>query len=283
MFGDGDMMRLRISESEVIEFGDVPKIMGILNVTPDSFSDGNNYLSVENALRHAGEMLAAGADIIDIGGESTRPGHLPVPAEEELRRVLPVVKALVAEYPKAILSIDTSKAEVAKAVLNEGVKIVNDVTALECGGDAMAEAISSAKAGCILMHPRAVSETPCTSSVKSYLEERLRYAMEATGLGIEHFSVDPGIGFGKTLEQNVELTMSSDALHELGRPVLIGISRKSFIGALTGRPVEERGNGTAAAVSMSICSGADILRVHDVGATRDAMAIVCAMRSFLRK
>ena len=271
-------MRFRISESEVIEFGDSPKVMGILNVTPDSFSDGDKYLEPDKALRHVEEMLAEGADIIDIGGESTRPGHEPVAVEEELRRVVPVVKALAKEYPQTVMSIDTSKAEVAKAALEEGVKIVNDVTALECGGQAMVEAISAFKAGCILMHPRGVGQGGCTDEVMKYLAERIRYAVEATGLGEEHFAVDPGIGFGKTLGQNMELTVSSDRLHALGRPVLIGVSRKSFIGLLTGRKVEERGTGTAAAVGLSVYTGADILRVHDVAAARDVVAVVCAVR-----
>ena len=273
-------MRLRISESETMEFGGVPKIMGILNVTPDSFSDGDRYLAPDNALRHAEEMLEAGADMIDIGGESTRPGHTPVPADEELRRVVPVIKAIAREFPQAVMSIDTSKAEVARAALGEGVRIVNDVTAMECGGQAMAEAIAAFKAGCILMHPRAVGQGDCTDSVRDYLAERIRFAVGATGLDDEFFAVDPGIGFGKTVEQNAELTVSSDRLHALGRPVLIGVSRKSFIGALTGRKVEERGVGTAAAVAMSICAGADILRVHDVAATRDVVAVVTGIGGF---
>ena len=271
-------MRLRISESEVIEFGDSPKIMGILNVTPDSFSDGDKYLAPDKALRHVAEMLEAGADIIDIGGESTRPGHTPVPADEELRREVPVVEAIASEFPQAVMSIDTSKAEVARAALGEGVKIVNDVTALECGGMAMAEAIASFKAGCILMHPCAVGQGDCTDEVRDYLAERIKFAVGATGLDEEYFAVDPGIGFGKTVEQNAELTVSSDRLHALGRPVLIGVSRKSFIGALTGRKVEERGIGTAAAVAMSVYAGADILRVHDVAAARDVLAVAGAIR-----
>ena len=270
-------MRLRISDSDVIEFGDSPKIMGILNVTPDSFSDGDKYLAPDSALRHVGEMLEAGADIIDIGGESTRPGHVPVSADEELRRVVPVIKALSKEYPQAIMSIDTSKAEVASAALQEGVRIVNDVTALEYGGMAMVKAISAFKAGCILMHPRGVGQGDCTEDVKEYLAERIRFAVEATGLDEEYFAVDPGIGFGKTLEQNMELTISSNRLHSLGRPVLIGVSRKSFIGALTGRKVEERGIGTAAAVCLSVYMGADILRVHDVAAARDVVAVACGI------
>ncbi len=275
-------MKLKTSETEAIEFGGKPVIMGILNVTPDSFSDGSKFNTLDNALRHASEMLQDGADIIDIGGESTRPGHVPVDADEECRRVVPVVKALAAEFPKAVLSIDTSKAEVAKAVLGEGVKIVNDVTALENGGDAMVEAIRSFGAGCILMHPRGVGEGRCTAAVKSYLAERLKFAVEATGLGAEHFALDPGIGFGKTVEQNAELTLSSDALHELGRPVLIGVSRKSFIGALTGRTVDGRASGTAAAVCMSVYAGADIVRVHDVAAARDAVAMACAFRALAK-
>lgn len=270
-------MRLRISELEAIEFGGSPKIMGILNVTPDSFSDGDKFLAPDKALRHAEEMLESGADIIDIGGESTRPGHTPVSAEEELRRVVPVVEAISREFPHAIMSIDTSKAEVARAALDAGVRIVNDVTALEFGGKAMVEAISAFKAGCILMHPRGVVQGDCTDSVRDYLAERIRYAVEATGLGEEYFAVDPGIGFGKTVEQNAELTVSSNRLHALGRPVLIGVSRKSFIGALTGRKVEERGIGTAAAVAMSIHAGADILRVHDVAAAKDVVAVVCGI------
>ena len=271
-------MRFRISDSEAIEFGDSPKIMGILNVTPDSFSDGDKFLEPDMALRHAGEMLEAGADIIDIGGESTRPGHEPVAVEEELRRVVPVVKALSKEFPTAVMSIDTIKAEVAAAALQEGVKIVNDVTALEHGGMAMAEAIAKYRAGCILMHPRATGQGDCTDSVRDYLDGRIRFAVEATGLSEEYFAVDPGIGFGKTVEQNVELTVSSERLHSLGRPVLIGVSRKSFIGALTGRKVEERGIGTAAAVGLSVYTGADILRVHDVAAARDVVAVVVAAR-----
>ena len=164
-------MKLKISESASIEFDGVPKIMGILNVTPDSFSDGNKFFSPDDALRHAGEMLEDGADIIDIGGESTRPGHVPVDVSEELRRVVPVVKALDAEFPGIVMSIDTSKAEVAKAALDEGVTIVNDVSALEVGGMEMVDAIASHKASCILMH-HSESTGRCTDAVIEYLAAR---------------------------------------------------------------------------------------------------------------
>ncbi|WP_281277602.1 dihydropteroate synthase [Thermodesulfitimonas autotrophica] len=235
--------------------------MGILNVTPDSFSDGGRYETVEAAKARAIEMVAQGADIIDIGGESTRPGHTPVDAAEEMRRVLPVLEAVIPAVPVPV-SIDTSKAAVARAALAAGAHIVNDQWALRDEG--MAEAVAAAGAPVVLMHnQKGTAYRDLMADIIAYFNERIAFAVSA-GIPRERIIIDPGIGFGKTPEQNLEVMRRLEELNALGCPILIGTSRKSFIGYALDLPVSERMEGTAATVAVGIMKGADIVRVHDV-------------------
>jgi dihydropteroate synthase len=257
-------------------------VMGVVNVTPDSFSDGGLYLDVGAAIDHARELEAEGAAILDVGGESTRPGATPVAEAEELRRVLPVIEGLVAGGVTAEISIDTSKAPVAQAALAAGATLVNDVTALR-GDAAMAELVACAGADCCLMHmlgePRTMQRDPryddVVSEVKAFLEERLEFAV-AQGIAEERIVLDPGIGFGKTTEHNLELLRRVDELVAIGRPVAIGTSRKSFLGKITARPVEDRTAATVATNVLAYARGARVFRVHDVAPVHDALAIAAA-------
>jgi dihydropteroate synthase len=258
-----------------------PAIMGVLNVTPDSFSDGGAFLAPEAALAHARAMVAEGADLLDVGGESTRPGADPVGPEEELRRVMPVVEALASEGAIPV-SIDTSKAVVARAAAAAGASFVNDVTAFR-GDPGMAAAVAEAGADVCLLHmqgePRTMQENPryddVVAEVKAFLEERLAFAVRE-GIAEERVWLDPGIGFGKTLDHNLELLRRLGEIVALGRPVVIGASRKRFIGTLTGRAELDRAAGTIAANVLAFERGAHMFRVHDVAATRDALAVASA-------
>jgi dihydropteroate synthase len=257
-----------------------PRIMGIVNVTPDSFSDGGEFLDAERAIDHGCSMLEQGAEIVDVGGESTRPGAAAVDAEEESRRVIRVVEGLAAAG--ATVSIDTSKSLVAARALDAGAEIVNDVTAL--ADDEMAPLLADRGCGVVLMHmqgsPRTMQERPTYGDVvvdvRGFLAERLERAIEA-GIDERRIWVDPGIGFGKTVEHNLELIRRLAELRELGRPIVLGTSRKSFIGRLTGRDVDQRLGGTIASNVLGLISGADVLRVHEVAATRDAVTIAAAI------
>ncbi|HIE12683.1 MAG TPA: dihydropteroate synthase [Desulfotomaculum sp.] len=241
--------------------GERTLVMGILNVTPDSFSDGGRYETVEKAKARAVEMVEEGADIIDIGGESTRPGHTPVDEKEEMRRVLPVLEAVIPSVPVPV-SVDTSKAAVARAALDAGAHIINDQWALSNEG--MAGSAAAAGAPVILMHnQRGTEYRELMGDIIDYFEERIAFAL-AAGIPPEHIIIDPGIGFGKTPAQNLEVLQRLEELNSLGFPVLVGPSRKSFIGHVLGLPVTERLEGTAAAVSAAVTKGADIVRVHDV-------------------
>jgi dihydropteroate synthase len=255
--------------------------MGVVNVTPDSFSDGGLFLEADAAVEH-GEILAReGADILDVGGESTRPGSEGVSDEEELRRVQPVVERLAAAGHR--VSIDTAKAGVARAALEAGAEIVNDVTAFRRSPD-MAGLVAERAAGCVLMHmlgePRTMQEDPryddVVSEVKAFLEERLRFAV-SEGVPEERVWLDPGIGFGKTVEHNLELLRRLDEIVAIGRPVVIGTSRKSFLGKLTGgRDESERLPGTIATNVIALERGASVFRVHDVAQVSDALAVAAA-------
>jgi dihydropteroate synthase len=258
-------------------------LMGVVNVTPDSFSDGGRYLDPNRAISRGLELAAEGAAILDIGGESTRPGALPVGTDEELRRVLPVVEGLVDAGTQAQISVDTSKATVASRALTAGATFINDVTALR-GDPEMVSLVASSGADVCLMHmlgaPRTMQDDPryedVVSDVKRFLEERLQYAVRR-GVDEDRILLDPGIGFGKTLEHNLELIARVDELVALGRPVVIGASRKSFIGRITGRTVPaDRVAGTVAANVLAYERGARVFRVHDVAASRDALAIAAA-------
>lgn len=253
-----------------IEIGRRTIIMGILNVTPDSFSDGGLYMDPDLAGRRAVEMVEEGADIIDVGGESTRPGADPVPVEEEMRRVIPVISRLVKEIPDVPISVDTYKAEVARAAIEEGASIVNDISAMRMD-PGMVDVISESSVGVILMHmkgtPKDMQLNPRydhpISEIYEFLQERAEFA-ESRGIDRSRIVVDPGIGFGKDLDHNLEIIRRIREFRSLGFPVLIGPSRKSFIGKVLGLPVDERVEGTGAVVSIAIAYGADIVRVHDV-------------------
>ncbi|MDQ6818333.1 MAG: dihydropteroate synthase [Actinomycetota bacterium] len=258
------------------------RVMGVVNVTPDSFSDGGLYLDHRAALAHARELEGQGASILDIGGESARPGASPVIQEEELRRVVPVIEALSQGGSRAQISVDTSKLAVARAALKAGASLVNDVTAFR-GDPRMAEVVAAAGAECCLMHmlgePRTMQEDPrykdVVSEVAAFLEARMSFAI-AQGVPEERIMLDPGIGFGKTLEHNLELLRRLDEIVALGRPVAIGTSRKSFLGRLTGRDVGDRVPATIATNVIAYLAGAQVFRVHDVGPVHDALAVTAA-------
>jgi dihydropteroate synthase len=257
-------------------------VMGVVNVTPDSFSDGGRYIDAGTAITHALELEAEGAGILDIGGESTRPGAQPVDARAELERVLPVIEGLRQRGASAQISVDTSKAAVAAAALDAGAALVNDVTALR-GDPAMAELVAARGVRCCLMHmlgePRTMQDDPryedVVSDVKAFLEQRLAFAV-AAGIAEERVLLDPGIGFGKTAAHNLELLARLDELAAIGRPVVIGTSRKSFLGRVTGRPVDDRLAATIATNVLAYERGARVFRVHDVAPVRDALVIANA-------
>lgn len=289
------------------------RMMGVVNVTPDSFSDGGLYLDAGAAIAHARELVGEGAEIVDVGGESTRPGAEPVSAEEELRRVLPVVKGLAevalgpgrgmpglaqarattTTFSPPTISIDTAKAAVARAALQAGATLVNDVTALR-GDPEMAAVVAGSGAQCCLMHMRGEPRTmqrgdgehwydDVVDDVKAFLHERLAFAVEE-GIAEDRILLDPGIGFGKTLQHNLQLLRRLDELRSLGRPLVVGTSRKSFIGrviadaAQSPEPVapQERLPGTLATCVLAYERGACVLRVHDVAPTRAALAVAAA-------
>jgi dihydropteroate synthase len=256
----------------------VYELMGVVNVTPDSFSDGGAFDDPAAAVAHGRRLAAEGAAILDIGGESTRPGADPVPVEEELRRVIPVVEGLAG----ARISIDTMKLAVAKAAVEAGASYVNDVTAFRNDPD-LAGFVADRGLDCCLMHmlgePRTMQADPryddVVDDVKAFLSERMEFAIRA-GVAEERIQLDPGIGFGKTLEHNLELLRRLDELTELGRPLVIGTSRKSFLGKLTGRDVTERVPGTIATCVLALERGASVFRVHDVAEVADALKVAAA-------
>jgi dihydropteroate synthase len=261
---------------------DAFRIMGVVNVTPDSFSDGGQYLDSAAAIAHGVELEAEGAAMLDIGGESTRPGAAPVPEPEELRRVIPVIEGLIAAGCRAQISIDTSKSGVAARALAAGATLVNDVTALR-GDPDLAAVVAEANADCCLMHmlgtPRTMQDDPhyddVVGDVKAFLEERMSFAI-SHGIAEDRIMLDPGIGFGKTVEHNLELVRRLGELVELGRPVVIGTSRKSFLGKITGREVDDRVAATVATNVLAYERGARVFRVHDVAPVRDALTVAAA-------
>jgi dihydropteroate synthase len=258
-----------------------PAVMGVLNVTPDSFSDGGLFLEPGTAVARGEALAAEGADVIDVGGESTRPGADPVSADVELRRVEPVIRELAGRVAVPI-SIDTSKAAVARVALAAGAAFVNDVTALR-GDPQMAPLVADAGVDICLMHmlgePRTMQDAPSygdvVAEVGAFLEERLAFAV-GEGIAEGRIWLDPGIGFGKTLEHNLELLRRLDEIAAIGRPVIVGASRKRFIGALTGRPEGERLAGSLAAAVLAWERGATMVRAHDVAETRDALTVAGA-------
>ena len=254
--------------------------MGVVNVTPDSFSDGGEFLAADAAVAHCRELLDEGADILDIGGESTRPGAEPVAADEELRRVLPVVEG--AAEMGARISIDTTKAEVARRAVAAGASIVNDVSAFRFDSE-LAGVVAEADTECCLMHmlgrPRTMQDDPryedVVADVKAFLEERLAFAV-GEGVPEERIWLDPGIGFGKALDHNLELLRRLDEIVAIGRPVVVGTSRKSFLGKLTGKPEKDRLPGTIATNVLALTRGASVFRVHDVAEVAEALKVAAA-------
>ncbi len=267
-----------------LELGPRTLVMGILNVTPDSFSDGGLYLEPSRAVERAWRIAEEGADLIDIGGESTRPGSPGVDAVEEMRRVLPVLEALDGKYPLPI-SIDTSKTEVARAALERGASVINDITGLK-GDPGLARTAASAGAALVLMHSRG---TPATmqklppspdilSEIEQWAEEAVAQA-QSDGVSSNKIILDPGIGFGKSVSQNLEILRNLRRLAAVGFPILVGTSRKSFIGAILNKPEADRVWGTGASVALSIVFGAHIVRVHDVAAMKDVARVADAILS----
>jgi len=272
--------------------GERPLIMGILNVTPDSFSDGGLFLSVDDAVAHAERLVSEGADIVDIGGESTRPGGEPISAEEEIGRVVPVIEALAARFPAVPLSVDTTKSEVARAALDAGAAIVNDISALRFDFY-VADAVARAGAGLVLMHSRGTPATmhrlPPVADIMEEVTSSLRASIhmaERRGVERESIVIDPGIGFGKSQEQNVELISKLDQLIAAfpEYPLLIGTSRKSFIGRILAdddgnpAPASDRLHGTMATVTAAVLKGAHIIRVHDVKAAVETIRVTILLR-----
>ena len=267
--------------------GPGPFLMGAVNATPDSFSDGGRFLAPEAAVARAEQLLAEGADLVDLGGESTRPGAAPVPVEEELRRVVPVIERLRARGFAGAISIDTSKAEVARAALAAGADLVNDVRGLS--DPALARVVAAAGVPVVLMHTRGTPADMAGLAVYADLlaevAAELRQALgraAAAGIPPGRIVLDPGIGFAKTPEQSVELLARVGELRALGCPLLVGPSRKRFIGHLTGAPVEDRLPGTLAALTACVLQGVELLRVHDVAAARQAARVAAALRDSSR-
>jgi len=269
----------------LVDFGKRPYIMGVLNVTPDSFSDGGRFLQPQDALEQARRLIAEGADILDVGGESSRPGSDPVTVEEELRRVLPVVEKLANESPVPI-SIDTTKAEVARRALQAGAAMINDISALRFD-PRLAEVVAEANVPLCLMHmrgePKTMQQGPIVyrdllREIGAFLQDAMERA-QAAGIDRDKIILDPGIGFGKAPEHNLTIIRRLDYFQRLGRPLLVGVSRKSFIGQILNLPPQERLFGTAAAVAAAVLAGAHILRVHDVAAMRQVALVAHAIRN----
>ncbi len=267
--------------SQTLDLGG-PVVMGILNVTPDSFSDGGRFADPERAIGHARVMIDEGAAIIDIGGESTRPGSLAVGVDEELDRVIPVVRRL-GEISGAFISVDTSKPEVMRAAIDAGAHMINDVNALRADG--APEACAAGGVGVCLMHmqgaPRDMQDDPryddVVTEVAAFLEGRVAACTEA-GIGRDRIVVDPGFGFGKTLQHNLDLLRHLDAICAMGLPVLAGLSRKSMLYSILGRPVDERLPGSLALAALAVSRGASIIRAHDVAETVDAVRVAAAVK-----
>ncbi len=257
-------------------------IMRVLNVTPDSFSDGNQYFDKDEAIKKGLHLVEEGSDIIDIGGESTRPGSEPIPAEEEILRTLPVITAL-RKRTDVLISIDTTKSEVARAALDAGADIINDISALRFDSR-MASLAAQEDVPIILMHMKGTPQTmqvkpsyeDALLEIKAFLKESIERAV-SSGIKREKIIIDPGIGFGKRLKDNLTLINNLDVLEDLGQPILIGVSRKSFIGTILGSAPQERLEGTIASAILSVIHGAHILRVHDVASVKKAVRVAEAI------
>lgn len=274
------------TKDRTIEINDRPLVMGVVNVTPDSFFDGGRYATPDAAIRHALRLAEEGADLLDIGAESTRPGSDSIDEGEERRRLMPVVTA-VAKAVSIPISVDTMKATVARAALEAGAVIVNDVSALQAD-PAMAEVVATTGAGVVLMHmqgsPRTMQKAPVyddvVGEVAEFFRERIRFCRDR-GIEQDQIVLDPGIGFGKLLLHNLTLLGQLETFVSFGRPILVGVSMKSFIGQVVGRPVEERSWGTAAAIALAVSKGAGILRVHDVKVMKEVVTMAAAITRYV--
>lgn len=272
---------LLLANNKRLEIGKKPIIMGIVNITPDSFFPESRKLNPVRAIEHAIRLLAEGADILDFGAESSRPGSKPVTMEEERERLIPVLKAF-RKHSNAPVSVDTRHSEIACEALAEGADMINDISALS--DPAMAKIVADAKAALVLMHmqgePATMQENPsyqdCAGEVRDFLKARAEYALEA-GVLHESIALDPGIGFGKLLKHNLDLLSRLYVLIETGYPVLVGMSRKRFVGEITGKAVEDRLAGSLGAVCAAWANGASMFRVHDVAATKDALSVFTAL------
>lgn len=268
-----------------ISLGSGTLVMGILNVTPDSFSDGGLYLDPGKAAAHAEAMAEQGADLLDIGAESSRPGSDPVDEEEEIRRLIPVVKEVCLRTSVPV-SVDTTKSQVARLALDAGARMINDISALRFDPH-MGPLVAETGAGLVLMHMRGIPKTmhrapsygSVVEEVRQFFIERLRASQEC-GIRADQILLDPGIGFGKNLEHNLTLLAHLKDLTDLGRPLLVGVSRKAFIGQVLGRQIGERLMGTAAAVAVAVLQGASVVRVHEVGQVRDVVKMVDAIARY---
>lgn len=279
MHTDTSLSGALVLGGRVLPLADRVHIMGVLNVTPDSFSDGGRYVDPDAAVAHALSMVEQGADVLDIGAESSQPGAVPIDEEEERRRLISVVRA-VCRRTTVPVSVDTTKASIAQEALDVGAALINDISALRFDAR-MGDVVAKSGAGLILMHmqgtpqtmQRAAQYTDVVEEVRQFLKARLEAAREA-GIQTERILLDPGIGFGKNCQHNVVLLDRLDAFHTLGRPLVIGVSRKAFIGKILGRPVGERLMGTAGAVAVAVMKGARMVRVHDVAPIRDVVKMV---------
>jgi dihydropteroate synthase len=282
--GERKHYTIRLPGGKELKLGDRTYVMGVVNVTPDSFSDGGKFYEIDRAVERARELINAGADIIDIGGESTRPFSDPIPLEEELKRTIPVIEA-IRDFSDIPISIDTTKAEVARRALAAGADMVNDVSALRFDPE-MVKVVAEHGVPVVLMHmlgtPKTMQQNPhydCLfGEILAFLQERIQLAVKG-GVSREQIIIDPGIGFGKTVTHNLRLIRDLDVFNILERPILLGLSRKRFIGAILNRPVEERELGTAVANTIGIMAGAHIVRVHDVAFQIDAIRMADAIRA----
>ena len=274
------------TKDRTLELSERPVVMGVVNVTPDSFFDGGRYAKPDAAIRHALRLAEEGADLLDIGAESTRPGAESIDEGEERRRLMPVVTA-VAKAVRIPISVDTMKSTVAGAALEAGAVIVNDVSALRAD-PAMAELVATTGAGVVLMHMQGIPKTMqiapaydnVVGEIAEFFRERIRFCRER-GIGEDQIVLDPGIGFGKLLLHNLTLLGQLETFVQFGRPILVGVSMKAFIGQVLGRPVEERSWGTAAAVALAVSNGARILRVHDVAAMKEVVTVAAAITRYI--
>jgi dihydropteroate synthase len=272
-----------VLSGRVLPLADRVHIMGVLNVTPDSFSDGGRYVNLDAAVAHALSMVEQGADVLDIGAESTKPGAVPIDEEEERRRLIPIVRAICRQTTVPV-SVDTTKASIARQALDVGATLINDISALRFDAR-MGDVVAKSGAGVILMHMQgnpqtmqdAAQYTNVVEEVRQFLKTRLEAAEEA-GIHPNRILLDPGIGFGKNCQHNLVLLERLDAFHTLGRPLVVGVSRKAFIGKILGRPIEERLMGTAGAVAVAVMNGARMVRVHDVAPIRDVVKMIEAIR-----